>query len=113
MRPKGSFMIETGREYFFIAKELDDNEVQNLDAAKYTDLAITAGLRDGIMPVSDGIVSVYHEYFDDNETAKAVALAKDDVIDKLTDDAKAANWFMYFNKADFVELFDELFSSRQ
>ena len=112
-RPKGSFMIETGREYFFIAKELDDNAVQNLDAAKYADLTITAGLRDGIMPVSDGIVSVYHEYFDDNETAKAEALAKDEVMDKLTDDAKAANWFMYFNKADFVELFDELFSSRQ
>ena len=111
MRPKGSFMIETGREYFFIAKELDDNEVQNLDAAKYTDLAITAGLRDGIMPVSDGIVSVYHEYFDDNETAKAEALAKDEVMDKLTDDAKAANWFMYFNKADFVEFLSELFNS--
>ena len=108
---KGSFTIETGREYVFMAKELDDNAIQNLDAAKYADLTITAGLRDGIMPVSDGIVSVYHEYFDDNETAKAEALAKDEVMDKLTDDAKAANWFMYFNKADFVELFSELFSS--
>ena len=108
---KGSFTIETGREYVFMAKELDDNAIQNLDAAKYADLTITAGLRDGIMPVSDGIVSVYHEYFDDNEIAISKALTKDTVIDKLTDDAKIPNWFMYLNKADFIELFTELLNN--
>ena len=71
---KGSFTLETGREYIFMAKELDDNDVQRIDAANHSDYTITAGLRDGIMPISDGIVSVYHEYFDDNETAKATML---------------------------------------
>ena len=53
----------------------------------------------------------YYEYFDDNEAAKAKSLTKEEVMDKLTDDAKAANWFMYFNKGDFVELFTGLFNS--
>ena len=91
----GSFTIENGREYVFLAKEINDVFETKYNADKHADMMLTAGLRNGICPVSNDIVSVYYEYFDDNEAAKAKSLTKEEVMDKLTDDAKAANWFMY------------------
>lgn len=107
----GSFTIENGREYVFLVKDINDVFETKYNADKHADMMLTAGLRNGICPVSNDIVSVYYEYFDDNEAAKAKSLAKEEVMDKLTDDAKAANWFMYFNKGDFIELFTGLFNS--
>ena len=52
-----------------IIAESDTHSDNDDSDDKHADMMLTAGLRNGICPVSNDIVSVYYEYFDDNEQA--------------------------------------------
>ena len=103
----GSFILRENCEYIFVTRDIDDDIDKKYDVRSHADV-MSMGLRDGVMSVIDDIVSVYYEYFNDDESAIAKAIPQEEVIDKMPDEAKG-RWFLTYDKDDFIELLVHLF----
>lgn len=102
----GSFILRENSEYIFVTCDIDDDTDNKYDVRSHAD-TMSMGLRDGVMPVIDDIVSVYYEYFNDDEAAMAKAIPQEEVLDKMPDEARG-KWFLTYNEDDFVELLVQL-----
>ena len=117
LKNTGSFLINDDQEYIFMANAFDAdflekkaaNPNDRFEQHKHADVYIN-GSRSDIMPVTNGIASVFNGYFKDNEEALSKALPKEEVIDSIPDEALSANWFLFYRKEDLTELLMELFS---
>ena len=117
LKNNGSFLINDDQEYIFMANAFDAdflekkaaNPNDRFEQHKHADVYIN-GSRSDIMPVTNGIASVFNGYFKDNEEALSKALPKEEVIDSIPDEALSANWFLFYRKEDLTELLMELFS---
>lgn len=113
----GAFLIKQDQEYIFLANNFDEdyyemkasNPHDRFEQEKYADIYITNS-RDAIMPVINNIVSVYNGYFNSNEVALEKALSKENVLDNIPDEIQKANWFLFYNSYDVIELLINLFN---
>ncbi|MCR4890236.1 MAG: hypothetical protein K5979_13815, partial [Ruminococcus sp.] len=106
----GSFILRENQEYIFLTNDISEDIDKKYNVKKYADTSLSAGLRNGVMPVIDNVVSVYEEYFNNDESAMSKAIPQDDVLDKMPEEARG-KWFLTFNKNDFVELLGGLFKN--
>jgi hypothetical protein len=106
----GSFILRENQEYIFLTNDISEAIDKKYNVKKYADTSLSAGLRNGVMPVIDNVVSVYEEYFNNDESAMSKAIPQDDVLDKMPEEARG-KWFLTFNKNDFVELLGGLFKN--
>ena len=109
---KGSFMINDGSEYIFLAGGFDEeyNEKNSVyEAEKYADYHIATS-RNSVMPVINSIATVYSGFFENNEEALAKALDMAEAGDSIPAETNDADWFMFFKSEDLTELLKGLFS---
>ena len=119
LKSSGAFLINDNQEYIFMANAFDAdffaekaaNPNDRFEQHKHADVYIN-GSRSDIMPVKNGIASVFNGYFKDNEEALSRALPKEEVIDSIPDEARSAGWFLFYRKEDLTKLLMELFSRK-
>lgn len=111
-----SFLIKDDTSYIFIANSFDEdwfelkanNPYDRFEQEKYADVYITNS-RDAIMPITDGIVSVYDEYVADNAEAVSKAIAREEIEDKIPEEIKDSKRFYFYSIEDIKSLLAELF----
>ena len=119
LKSSGAFLINDNQEYIFMANAFDAdffaekaaNPNDRFEQHKHADVYIN-GSRSDIMPVKNGIASVFNGYFKDNEEALSRALPKEEVIGSIPDEARSAGWFLFYRKEDLTKLLMELFSRK-
>ncbi len=111
----GSFKINNGDEFIFMANCFDrdfydlkaSNPDDRFEQDKYADVYITNS-RDAIMPVIEDNVTVFIEYFINNEEALDKAFSVDKSNGKVPKEAQESNCFICYYKNDFIDLIKKM-----
>lgn len=118
---EGTFSMEEDKEYIFVTKALDEEFVERrkretpdsgYEQERYADVYISDTCYN-ILPVEDGEVYMYHDYFYWNDevmeqTISGEAIVADDVVEPELIDS---GWFIALEEQDFEKAFFELFEN--
>lgn len=116
---KGSFAMEEGKEYIFVAKAFDEEFIERrkretpdskYEQEKYADVYISDACYD-LLPVEDGNVYMYHDYFYWNDEVmdqvkSEEVVATEDVVEP---DLIESGWFIALDEQNFENAFLQLF----
>lgn len=114
----GSFIIKDNGEYVFVTQALDEEFVQRrrkevpddkFEQEKYADVYISSPSY-SLMPVDDGMVFMYHDYFGwDEQIMKKAKSEKSVKTDKMSSsELVETGWFMALDEDDFNSSFSQI-----
>ena len=116
-----SFLIKDESEYVFITKALDEEFVESkaekspedrFEQEKYADVYISDSCH-YLMPIEDGVVFVYSDYFYwDKEVVKQIKASDSVMTDKVSSPYfLEIGWFVALDAKDFEDAFLNLFEN--
>ena len=112
----GIFGLNDGQEYIFIANAFDDdyfaqiaeNTLDRTEPYKHADMYIN-GTRDNTMPIINGIVLPYTDFFKNDESVLSTDIPYEEVRELLPEEAKYPT-HLRLRKEEMTEALKELFN---
>lgn len=116
---EGSFPMEEGKEYIFVAKAFDEEFIERrktetpdskYEQEKYADVYISDACYD-LLPIENGNVYMYHDYFYWNDEVMEQVIPEEAVAaeDVAEPELIESGWFIALDKQNFENAFLQLF----